>query len=104
MDRTRVDPGDAPDSGRDTSGTTDRGDSDRRLYDTLNDLCAQALELDAKRERICDRVDEIAQSDADHRDLVELERRRIEVTAELKALRASIVALSRRADSPGRHL
>ncbi len=90
MDRTSVDPGDAPRLGHDRSWVSDRGYVDRRTSERLNDLCARALELDAERARTCRLVDEIVQSAAAQGVLVELERRRIDITAELEALRARI--------------
>jgi hypothetical protein len=87
-----------PDDGRSVPGV------DPRMHDALTDLYAYMLALDAERQRLGERVVELARSDAASPARVQLERRRTETREELEALRATIAALRAHADPTGNYL
>jgi len=98
MQGTQCDLGAAvPATGSDATAHVD--DAELDVDDALNVLCARALQLDAERERVCEREDDITRY-AEPSELIGLERRRIEIMAEIEGLRLRIATLRRQAD-PG---
>jgi hypothetical protein len=75
---------------------------DPRMHDALSDLHAYVLAMDAERQRLGDRVTELAKRVS--QEGVELARRRAEITGELDALRATLLALRACADPVGDQL
>ena len=96
----------APFGGAGRSSGAEEGRSlpglDPRMHDALSDLHAYVLALDAERERLGDRVTELTKLVS--QEGVELTRRQAEVTEELDALRATLVALRACADPVGNQL
>ena len=75
---------------------------DRRMHDALTDLHTYVLALDAERQRLSDRVTELTKLVSQEGAV--LDRRRGEITEELEALRATILALRECADPAGNRL
>ena len=69
------------------------------MHDALTDLHTYVLALDAERQRLGDRVTELAKLVSQEGAV--LDRRRAEIAEELDALRATLVALRACADPAG---
>ncbi len=73
-----------------------------RMHDALTDLHTYVLALDAERQRLGDRVSELAKLVSEEGAV--LDRRRSEIAEELDALRATLIALRACADPAGDRL
>jgi hypothetical protein len=75
-----------------------------RTRDALTELHLYALVLDGERELIEDRIADLGRDGGQPRELLELRRRRAEITAQLELLRRTITALRAAADPSGQNL
>ena len=68
---------------------------DQRIDDALTDLAAYALIFEIERDRVQERVLELAATESAADERFELVRQRAEMTEELEAFRETIAALER---------